>query len=218
MSLQQLLRDRRDEILARFVQEVERKDLPPPGLPSSVLVDHIPVFLEEIAQELSAGSEARMSTDAVDVTTTARQHGEQRWNVGYDVEAVVREYGVLRRVILQTARAAGTPLSTDEVDTLASYLNAGVGAAIGEYVRSREEQLKARQADLEFLTEAGELLGSSLDYRSTLTRLTRLLVPRLADFCIVQLDGTPADEVPILDVDAERAVLIRDLLKTFPLQ
>ncbi|MES1187890.1 MAG: ATP-binding protein, partial [Myxococcales bacterium] len=82
----------------------------------------------------------------------------------------------------------------------------------------REEQLKARQADLEFLTEAGELLGSSLDYRSTLTRLTRLLVPRLADFCIVQLDGTPADEVPILDVDAERAVLIRDLLKTFPLQ
>lgn len=218
MSLQQLLHDRRDEILARFIQEVEQKDLPPPGLPRSVLVDHIPVFLDEIALDLSAGSNARVSTDAVKVTTTARQHGEQRWNLGYDVEALVREYGVLRHAILQTAKSAETPLTADEADILARYLNVGVGAAIGEYVRSREEQLKARQSDLEYLTEAGELLGSSLDYQSTLARLTRVLVPQLADFCIVQLDGTLAEDAPVLDVKPERVLLIRELLKTFPLK
>lgn len=218
MSLQQLLRDRREEILARFIQEVEQKDLPPSGLPRSVLVDHIPVFLEEIGLELSVGSEARISREAVEVRTTARQHGEQRWNLGYDLEALVREYGVLGHVIQQTAKSAGTPLTADEADTLARYLNVGVGAAIAEYVRSREEQLKARQSELEFLIEAGELLGSSLDYQSTLARLVRLFVPKLADFCIVQLDGTPADVAPILDVNPKRVVLIRELLKTFPLK
>ncbi|HYQ15763.1 MAG TPA: RsbRD N-terminal domain-containing protein, partial [Polyangiaceae bacterium] len=218
MSLQQLLRDRRDDILKRFVQEVQQKDLPPAGLPRSVLVDHIPIFLEEIGLELAAGSEARVSRDAIEVTTTARQHGEQRWKFGYDVEAVVREYNVLRHAILQTAKAVGTPLTADEADTLARYLNVGVGAAIAEYVRSREEQLKSRQSDLEFLTEAGELLGSSLDYQSTLSRLTRVLVPRLADFCIVQLDDLSPEEAPILDVNLERVALIRELLQSFPLK
>jgi signal transduction histidine kinase/ActR/RegA family two-component response regulator len=218
MSLQQLLRDRREEILARFTHEVERKDLPPPGLPRSVLEDHIPVFLDEIGEELARGADARLSVDAVEVSKTARQHGEQRWNLGYDVEGLVREYGVLRHVILQTAISAGTPLTAEDADTLARYLNVAVGAAIAEYVRSRDEQLSARQSDLQFLTEAGELLGSSLDYKTTLARLTRLLVPRLADFCIVQLDGHSVDETPISDVNPERVGLIRELLKNFPLQ
>jgi len=218
MSLQQLLRDRREEILALFIQEVEQKDLPPAGLPRSVLADHIPIFLEEIRQELAAGAEARLSTDAVDVTTTARQHGEQRWNLGYDVEALVREYGVLRHAIVQTAKSANTPLSAEEDDTLARYLNVGIAAAIAEYVRFREEELKSRGADLQFLTEAGELLGSSLDYQTTLGRLSRLVVPRLADFCIVQLDGCPPDETPISDINPERVALIRELLTTFPLK
>jgi signal transduction histidine kinase/ActR/RegA family two-component response regulator len=216
MSLEQLLRDRREEILARFVQEVERKDLSPDGLTRSLLINHIPIFLDEIGAELAAGSEGRLSMDAVEVSETARQHGEQRWNLGYDVEALVREYGVLRRAVLHTAKQAGAPLSADEADTLARYLNVGIGAAITEYVRFREEELKSRQADLEFLTEAGELLGSTLDYQSTLGRLTRLLVPRLADFCVVRLDGCAADETPVFAVNPDNIAVIRELLRTSP--
>jgi signal transduction histidine kinase/ActR/RegA family two-component response regulator len=216
MPLEQLLRDRREDILAGFIEEVKQKDLPPRGLPQSVLLDHIPIFLDEIGVELATRGQGRPSTDAVEVDATARQHGEQRWNLGYDVEALVREYGVLRHVILQVARAAGEPLTADEADTLARYLNVGVGAAIAEYVRSREEQLKSRQGDLEFLTEAGELLGSSLDYQSTLARLTRLLVPRVADYCIVQLDGTPPGEASISHINAEKIGLLRDLLEKYP--
>ena len=214
MSLKKILDECRDDILARFVLEVERKDLPPPGLPRSVLVDHIPLFLDEISQELSVSDGARLSADAVDVTATARQHGEQRWKVGYDLEAVVREYGVLRRAILETAKAKESPLRIDEADTLARYLNIGVASATTEYVRSSEERLKARQADLEFLCEAGELLSSSLDLPSTLTRLTRLLVPRLADYCVVHLDGYSAENVPILHVDPAKIDLLRAILRS----
>jgi GAF domain-containing protein len=216
MSLKQLLTDRRDDILARFVREVESKDLPPAGLPRSVLVDHIPLFLDEISDELSKFDGARPSRDAIDVSATARQHGEQRWKVGYDLEAVVREYGVLSHAVLEAAGAAQVPLSIAEADLLARYLNLGVASATAEYVRSSEERLKARQTDLEFLCEAGELLSSSLDSQSTLARLTRLLVPRLADYCVVHLDGYTAEEVPIAHVDPAKVGVLREVLRCFP--
>jgi signal transduction histidine kinase/ActR/RegA family two-component response regulator len=216
MSLRELLRDHSHDILASFVREVERKDLPPPGLSKSVLIDHLPVLLEEIAVELSRAGGARSSLDAKEVSAVSRQHGEQRWEVGYDLEAVVREYGVLRQAILDVARDNGVALGLDESEILFRYLNVGVVGATAEYVRSSEERLKARQADLEFLSEAGELLGSSLDYRSTLAKLTRLLVPRLADYCIVNLDGYAPEDLPVAHVDPAKIELVRDILRLFP--
>ncbi|MES1175547.1 MAG: ATP-binding protein [Myxococcales bacterium] len=214
MSLKKILNECRDDILARFVREVEQKDLPPPGLPRSVLVDHIPLFLDEISEELSTLEGDRSSRDAVDLTATARQHGEQRWKVGYDLQAVVREYGVLRHAVLETAKAEQTPLGIDETDVLARYLNVGIASATAEYVRSSEERLKARQADLEFLCEAGELLNSSLDLQSTLSKLTRLVVPRLADYCVVHLDGYSPEEVPVAHVDSGKLQLLRAVLRS----
>ncbi len=213
MSLKQILNEYRDEIVATFVREVEQKDLPPAGLPRSVLVDHIPVFLDEISDELATFDEARLSLDAVELRATARQHGKQRWKAGYDLEAVVREYGVLRHAILETAKAHQSPLVIEEADVLARYLNVGVANATTEYVRASEERVKARQADLAFLSEAGELLGSSLDLPSTLARLTRLLVPRLADYCVVHLDGYSPEEVPIAHVDPAKVELVREVLR-----
>ena len=216
MSLKQILNDYRSDILARFVREVQSKDISPPGLSRSVLVDHIPLFLDEISDELSTFGGVRPSRDVLEMHATARQHGEQRWQVGYDLEAVVREYGVLRHAVLETAKAEQSPLSVDEVDVLVRYLNVGVASATAEYVRSNEERLKSRQADLEFLCQAGELLSSSLDSQSTLSRLTRLLVPRLADYCVVQLDGYSAEEVPIAHIDSAKAELVREILRSYP--
>jgi signal transduction histidine kinase/ActR/RegA family two-component response regulator len=216
MSLKELLSERRDDIVARFVRDVERKDLPPPGLPRSVLIDHIPLFLDEITEELSRG-EGRTSQDAIELRASAQQHGEQRWQTGYDLQAVVREYGALRQAIFEAARAANLRIGEEESETLARYLNVGIAGATAEYVRSREEQLKARQADLEFLSEAGELLGSSLDYASTLARLTGLLVPRLADFCIVHLNGCPLDEMPIAHTNPAQVGVIREIVRQFPM-
>jgi signal transduction histidine kinase/CheY-like chemotaxis protein len=213
MTLQQLLRTRRDDILATFVREAERKDLRPPGVSRSVLIDHLPVFLEEI---IGALEQSRPTRDAVELGSSAREHGERRWKEGYDLEAVVREYGVLGHAIIEVAKSSGVEVDIEEYEQLARYLNIGVAEATAEYVRSREEQLAARQADLEFLFEAGELLGSSLDYQSTVTRLTRLLVPRLADFCVVWPNGVALDDLPIAHRDPNKLDLLRAALRHFP--
>ena len=89
----------------------------------------------------------------------------------------------------------------------------GIAGATAQYVRSRDLEIGARQTELQFLSDAGELLGSSLDYHSTLTRLTRLLVPRMADFCVVRLNGCTLDETPIAHVDPTKLELVRTVLK-----
>jgi signal transduction histidine kinase/putative methionine-R-sulfoxide reductase with GAF domain len=51
------------------------------------------------------------------------------------------------------------------------------------------ESERAASRRLEFLAEASELLGSTLDYATALRRLSSLAVPYLGDWCIVDMAG-----------------------------
>jgi signal transduction histidine kinase/ActR/RegA family two-component response regulator len=212
----QLLREERDRIVSRFVAEVQ-KELSPAGVPRSLLVDHIPKFIDEIVAELTRLTSLQMSQDAIDTNETARQHGEQRWALNYDLEALIREYGILRHCILLTAKEEGTQLSVDEFDILAKCLSVGVSEAVTEYIKYRDAQSRAQRANLQFLAETGQLLSSSLDYRSTLSRLTGLLVPRIADWCAVHLEGQHAHETPLAHVDPSKLELLRRIYQRYPL-
>jgi signal transduction histidine kinase/CheY-like chemotaxis protein len=217
LDLSQLLREQRDRIVSLFVTEVQRTALPPLGVSRSMLTDDIPTFLDEIADELDRLPGARTSQEVVDTSAPARQHGEQRWGLGYDLEALLREYGVLRHCIVQTAKEAGVRISLDEFDVLAKCLSVGVAEAATEYIKYRDEELNAQKANLVFLAEAGQLLSSSLDYRSTLSRLTALIVPRLADCCAIHIEGSGIDELPVAHVDPAKAEIVREIYRRFPL-
>src|SRR5262249_7861422 len=135
LTLEQVLTERRGQIIARFVSEVRRKDLPPANLTRSNLADHIPAFLDEILAELRPNRQVRTTLDALDESGPARQHGGQRWRLGYDLEALIREYGILRHCILDEAMKAGAEVSVGEVDLLAKCLNVGATEAAAAYVR-----------------------------------------------------------------------------------
>ena len=69
-----------------------------------------------------------------------------------------------------------------------------------------------------FLTDAGTVLASSLDYQETLRRVCRLAVPVLADFCVIDLivDGR-IERVEAVSADPAQAALVDELLR-FPPQ
>ncbi|RYE83459.1 MAG: GAF domain-containing protein, partial [Myxococcales bacterium] len=213
-SLAHLLLDQRDSIVERFIAEVKRKDLPPPGLGPVQLIDHIPGFLDQIVVELGRQASARTSWESADTSTMARQHGEQRWELGYDLEALIREYGVLRSCILQAARDHAVPLSLDEFEVLTRCLDTGIAGAVTQYIHYQDEQVRTQRDSLEFLAEAGQLLSSSLDHRSTLSRLTGLLVPRIADWCALYLEGDAG--IVIAHPDPARREQIEELYRRFP--
>ncbi|MBI4259919.1 MAG: PAS domain S-box protein, partial [Actinobacteria bacterium] len=69
-----------------------------------------------------------------------------------------------------------------------------------------------------FLGESSALLSSSLDLERTLTTLTTLAVPALADWCIVDMaqeDGS-IRQLAVAHADPEKAELARELRRRYP--
>jgi PAS domain S-box-containing protein len=78
---------------------------------------------------------------------------------------------------------------------------------------------KRAEGSMHFLVEAGALLASSsLDYEATLTALTRLVVPRLADWCAIEIlneDGTTR-RVSVAHMDPAKVRLAEELRQRYP--
>ena len=75
------------------------------------------------------------------------------------------------------------------------------------------------EARIRFLAEASTLLSASLDYEATLADLGNLLVPRIADYCIVDTIGEEEGslrQVVISHRDPEREALLRELRRRYP--
>jgi serine phosphatase RsbU (regulator of sigma subunit) len=79
------------------------------------------------------------------------------------------------------------------------------------------EALSAANARLAFLAEASVALSGSLDYQATLEAVGRLVVPRLADWCVVSVveDGELRN-VDLRHADPERAAWGREMAARYP--
>jgi PAS domain S-box-containing protein len=77
-----------------------------------------------------------------------------------------------------------------------------------------ERQARER---LDFLAEASQVLAGSLDYERTLDRVARLLVPRLADWCVIDvLEDDAVRRVAVVCADPARQALADELRDSYP--
>ena len=77
---------------------------------------------------------------------------------------------------------------------------------------------EARQERLAFLAEASNVLAGSLEFQETFQNLAHLVVPRLADFCIIDIadeNGT-LQQVAVAHRDADGASRLADLKEHYP--
>ncbi len=70
-----------------------------------------------------------------------------------------------------------------------------------------------------FIAEAGRILGDSLDFETTLRRVAELAVPRIADWCAVQLltDHGELEDLALAHEDPSRVELVTTLQREYPL-
>lgn len=144
-----------------------------------------------------------------------------------------------RRLELTAMRADGTEfpveLTVTRVDLPDPEETLFTGYVRDITPRRRAEELQARLFESEraareiverahersaFLAEASVLLAASLDSRRTLTKVARLVVPRLADWCSVDLvepDGTIAT-VSVTHADPEKVERVRDYRRRNPMR
>ena len=81
------------------------------------------------------------------------------------------------------------------------------------------EAERSSRENLEFLAETSRVLGSSLDYRKTLSQVAQLAVPRMADWCVIDLIDEQPDlpkQLTVAHADPERAAMARELRRRYP--
>jgi GAF domain-containing protein len=79
------------------------------------------------------------------------------------------------------------------------------------------EQAADQKTKLQLLADAGVELSSSLDYEATLRNVTRLAVPRYADWCAISLerDGS-LHTLAVAHVDPAKVAVAEDYQRRFP--
>jgi signal transduction histidine kinase/ActR/RegA family two-component response regulator len=103
------------------------------------VLDHLQEFLRKLARSLSASEDA----DARAHYESAADHGEQRWEVGWSLSEVVRDYQILRLVLLGfLEESLARPLGYREVLAIGLALDEAITASVTAYVCERDTHLR----------------------------------------------------------------------------
>lgn len=113
------------------------------------LLDHFHEFLQALGQSLIETDEVATNGHCWYATV----HGEQRWEVGWSLPEVVRDYQILRLVIVDyLEEALDRPVDSREVMAVGLALDEAITASVVVYANSRDEhlrQLEAQRAELD---------------------------------------------------------------------
>src|SRR3954469_14402687 len=138
--LADFLRQRHDEILERWERDVSRLR-PAKVLSRPALLDHIPDFLRQLADFVSASRDQHSTVPPQQFPIV---HAIERLDVGYDLDEVVSEYAILRECIATLAQAEASPsLLSAELPRLHNALDLAIAASVERYSKTRERTLKA---------------------------------------------------------------------------
>jgi len=166
VSLADLLDVRREEIVRTWIDRVARFHAPGPQSRTE-LVDHIPRFLESLGRNLREGHEERPRDydSHSEVKQQGAQHGMQRFRIGFDLEAMVREYGELREVIDDLMQEVGFQPSLREGRVLSQSLGMGVAEAVAAFSAHQRVRLEEGRAALDAMEDGDAFFLLDRDWR-----------------------------------------------------
>ena len=137
LRLSTLIKNQRDELLARWRQQVRR--LPAAAnLDTPSINDQVPELLARLADSLKQENEPR-ETNAI-----SAEHGLLRWQAGFDVTEVVAEYNILRQCIQQAAEHDGISLTGKSLHIINDVFDDAIGKAVKAFETMMTIQLQHR--------------------------------------------------------------------------
>lgn len=116
--------------------------------------------------------------------------------------------------VVETGRPVDSEIfySDDNIEGWFRNITIKFGDGVAIFFRDITERKRNEEA-LRFLTEASRVLTTSLDYTTTLTHLSELIVPLLADYTIIYivLDEHRMKRIATAHADAQKAALLEQL-------
>ncbi|MET0406370.1 MAG: RsbRD N-terminal domain-containing protein, partial [Cystobacter sp.] len=146
-ALAQVLEEREAEILQAWMARV-RQHLMAESRTQAELEDHLPLLLRRLQAALRDGTSlsdpasSRSGTQGV-----GREHGAQRFRLGFELGMLVREYGLLSDVLLELIIREGLQVPLQDVRRMSHFMSMAVAEAVEEHSRQETEQARAAVLD-----------------------------------------------------------------------
>lgn len=176
------------------------------------------VLLNPVAEQMTGWSE--VDARGQPLSSVFRIVDERtRGEIESPVTRVLRDGRVVglsnHTILLKRTGSEETPIN----DSAAPIVDeSGIVQGVVLVFRSVSEEDRAR-AQRTFLAESSATLAASLDYRTTLSRLAELVVPRIADWCAVHLlnpDTGGLETLAVAHVNPSRMQQARELEQRYP--
>jgi signal transduction histidine kinase/CheY-like chemotaxis protein len=107
--------------------------------------NHLGCLLQKLGQSLAVSLDA----GAAPQDAAAQEHGEQRWEVGWSLPEVVRDYQILRLVLFEyLEESLPRPLGFHESRAIDLALDEAISASVTAYVGQSETALREQAAAL----------------------------------------------------------------------
>jgi PAS domain S-box-containing protein len=119
-QLADALETRRDDILRRWEERARAL-----GATQGALGDQLPEELAALGALLRGAPEAGPS---------------RRWRPGFELDALVREYDLLRELLLDFIEEEGLPATLGEVRRITRFVASAIAEAVGAHAREQERQ------------------------------------------------------------------------------
>lgn len=124
------------------------------ALPRGQLEDHLPLWLESFVAVLAAATGPQQQSASAAEEKNAESHGLQRWQQGYDLHEVTREWGCMHRVLVaeleRYASSHGDAAALAEARIkLAEQVSEATSESAEEYFRLHRVEAQGNVRDLE---------------------------------------------------------------------
>lgn len=178
-----------EEIISQWAARAKEEQPTAQRVHHDVLVDHLPAFLAQLGRSLATAGD-----DSAGARQEAEEHGDQRWDNGWSVTELIRDYQILRVVLPEfLEEALGRRLASRESLVLNVAIDDAVAAAVAAFAVSQTSPgtspTTTRSEALDLLFNVLGVVGHEL--RNPLAPLTNSLeILRMAGSDPVQIELT----------------------------
>jgi len=132
-------------VTGKWLEKATKELADASGARREELRDRIPKYLQVLGAELAHREQTQTGQHLL-----ARQHGLQRWRVGWDLQEVIADYQLLQITVLEhLSEVLHRPVSIDEMKTIGSYIDDAIRIAVTAFTDQSQEELRRLNETLE---------------------------------------------------------------------